>query len=129
MCFVVRARDFVQDNDGDANQGADADQTPIDVRGDDALRERGDEAGLRRRQWIWTQFSARCADEPIGLIHEIEHRRNDQRAREDTEDERDLLLPRSRINQLTSLQVLQIVVRNRGDVENDRGGEKREGDE
>ena len=48
------------------------------------------------------------------------------RAGEDTDDERDLLLPRSRIDQLPGLEVLQVVVRDRGDVEDDGGGEKRE---
>jgi hypothetical protein len=39
MCFVVRAG-FVEHDDGDADVGADPDQAPIDVRGDDALGER-----------------------------------------------------------------------------------------
>ncbi len=82
-------------------------------------------AGKRRR----SQFRARRADETIGLIDQVEHRRNDDRAGEDTDDERDLLLPRSRIDQLPGLQILQVVVRDRGHVENHGGGEKREGHE
>ena len=78
---------------------------------------------------IGTQFRARRADESIRLIHQVEHRRNDERASEHTDDQCDLLLPRRRIDQLTGLEVLQIVVRDRGDVENHRGGEKREGHE
>ena len=41
-------------------------------------------------------------------------------------DEGDLLLPRRRIDQLPGLQILQVIVRDRGDVDNDRRGEKRE---
>ena len=53
--FRRARKDFVQQNDADADQCADSDQTPIDVRGDDALRERGDQARLRCRQWMGTQ--------------------------------------------------------------------------
>src|SRR5207248_10137393 len=41
--------DLIQQDDADAEQRADADQTPVDVRSDDALCERGYEARLRRR--------------------------------------------------------------------------------
>ena len=40
MCFVERARIASSNDDGDADIGAHPDQTPIDIRGDDALRER-----------------------------------------------------------------------------------------
>ena len=66
-------------------------------RCDDALRERRDQTGLRRRQWMWTKFRAGRADESIGMIDQVEHRRNDERARDDAEDQRDLLLPGRRI--------------------------------
>ena len=127
MCFVVFGKNCIEHDDGDADVGAHADQTPIDIRGDDALRERRDQAGLRRGQRRRSQFRARRADETVGLIDQIEHRRNDDRAGENTDDERDLLFPRRRIDQLAGLQILQVVVRDRGDVENHRGGEKREG--
>ena len=40
MCFVVFSKNGVEHDDGDADIGAHPDQAPIDVRGDDALRER-----------------------------------------------------------------------------------------
>ena len=55
MCFVVRARICIQQDDADADQAAHPDQTPIDIGGDHALRQRRDQAGLRRRQWMWSQ--------------------------------------------------------------------------
>ena len=123
-CF---GKDCIEHDDGDADVSAHPDQTPIDIRGDDALRERRDQAGLRRGQWLRSQLSARCADETVRLIDQIEHRRNHDGAGENTDDQRDLLFPRSRIDQLTGLQILQIVIRDRGHVENHGGGEKREG--
>src|SRR5438094_3484293 len=51
------------------------------------------------------------------MIHEIEHWRNHKRARDYTNNERHLLLPRRCIDQLTGLEVLQIIVRDGGDVE------------
>src|SRR6266850_7053972 len=108
---------------------AHADQAPIDVRGDDALGERRNQAGLRSGEWIWSQLSARRSNKTVGLVDEVEDWRNDNRASEDTDDERDLLFPRGRIDQLTRLQILQIVVRNRRHVENHGSSEKREGHE
>ena len=81
---------------------------------------------MRRGEWIWTQFSTWRAHESVGLIHQIEHWRNDERARNDTDDQCYLLLPWRCIDQLASLEVLQVIVRNRGDVEYDGGGKKRE---
>ncbi len=82
---------------------------------------------MRRGERRRTQVRTRRAEETVGLIDQVEHGRNDGRASEDTDDERDLLLPRSRIDQLPGLKILQVVVRDRGDVEDYRSGEKREG--
>ena len=76
-----------------------------------------------------TQLRARRADKTVGVIHQIEHRRNNERACDDTNDQRDLLLPRRRIDQLTGLEILKVIVGNRCHVENYRGGEKRERDQ
>src|SRR5207248_7956632 len=62
----------------------------------------------------------------VSMIDQIEHRWNDECARDHPDHECDLLLPRSRINELPGLEILQVVVSDRGDVENDRSGEKRE---
>src|SRR6266516_3514304 len=69
---------------------------------------------------------ARGADETVSMIHEIEHRRNHKRARDYTDHERHLLLPRRCIDQLTGLEILQIIVGDGGNVEDHRGGKKRE---
>ena len=60
------------------------------------------------------------------MIHEIEHRRNYKRARDYTDHERHLLLPRSCFDQLAGLEVLQIIVRDSGNVEDHSGSEERE---
>src|SRR5438105_14987521 len=75
---------------------------------------------------MWTQLGTRRADKAVGTIDKIEHRRNHERARDNADYECPLLFPRSRINKLSGLQVLKIVVRNRCYVENYRGREQRE---
>src|ERR671919_358864 len=45
---------------------------------------------------------------------------------EDTDDKRELLLPRSGLDELAGLEVLQVIVRDCGHIEDHRGGEKRE---
>ena len=60
------------------------------------------------------------------MIHEIEHWRNHKRARDYTDNERHLLLPRRCIDQLTGLEVLQIIVRDGGDVKDHCGRKERE---
>src|SRR5437016_4688356 len=78
---------------------------------------------------MWTKFSARRTDKAIGTIDKIEHRRNHERARDNADYECPLLLPRSRINKLSGLEILKIVVGNRRYVENYRGREQRERDQ
>src|SRR5438132_11196018 len=75
---------------------------------------------------MWTQLGTLRADKAIGTIDKIEHRRNHERARDNADYERPLLFPRSRINKLSGLEVLKIVVGNRRYVENYRGREQRE---
>src|SRR5437667_10556736 len=75
---------------------------------------------------MWTELGTRCADETVGTIDKIEHRRNHERARDNADYERPLLFPRSRINKLSGLEILKIVVGNRRYVENYRGREQRE---
>ena len=73
-----------------------------------------------------TQLGAGRTDETVRMIHQIEHWRNHKRARDYTDDERDLLLPRRGINELTGLKILKVVVRDCGNVENHCGRKKRE---
>src|SRR5438132_2660736 len=57
------------------------------------------------------------------MIHEIQHRRNHERARDYTDHQRHLLLPWRRINELAGLEILQVIVGDCGNVENHCGGE------
>src|SRR5207245_1279718 len=98
------------------------------VSGDHALRQRRDQACLRRRQWIRARFDTWYAHEAISTIHQIEHRWNHERARNYTDHERNLLLPRRGIDELPSLEVLEVVVRDRSHIEN-RSEERRVGKE
>src|SRR5205807_4176826 len=75
---------------------------------------------------MWTQLGTRRADKAVGTIDKIEHRRNHERARDNADYECPLLFPRSRINKLSGLEILKIVVSNRRYVENYRRCEQRE---
>ena len=96
--FCRARKDLVQENDADADQSANSNQAPIDVGCNHALRQRRNQTGLRSRQWMWTKFSPGRADESISMIHQVENRRNDERARDDAEDQRHLLPPGRRMN-------------------------------
>ena len=67
--------------------------------------------------------------EAVRAPEQIEDRRDDRRADHDADDERDLLAPRRRVDELACLEVLQVVVRDRRDAEHDRGDEERVRDE
>src|SRR3546814_8534565 len=69
---------------------------------------------------------ARRADEAQRLVEHIEHRRHDERAEDHADDQRDLLLPRRRADELAGLEVLEIVVRDRRDTEHKPGDDRSE---
>ena len=71
----------------------------------------------------------RRALEAEGGIEQIEDRRDDQGAEDHAEDQRDLLPPGSRADQLAGLQILQIVVGDGRDAKDDGGDEQRERDQ
>src|SRR5438094_8022589 len=73
-----------------------------------------------------TQVGTRCANKSVSMIHQIEHWGNDEGTRDYADHECNLLLPRRRINKLPGFEILQIIVCDRGDVENNRGSKKRE---
>src|SRR5262245_47780913 len=128
--MLRRARgDFVEKNNAGSDRCAEPDQTPVDIAGEDALGQRGNQTRLRCRQRIRSSFSAQRPDKTVGVVYEIKHWRNYKRACDDTENERDLLPPRCRIDKLTGLEVLEIVVRDRRHVEDDRGSKQCEGDQ
>ncbi len=53
-----------------------------------------------------TQIRTRRAHETVSVIYEIKHWWNHKRARDHTDDERDLLLPWRGIDKLARLQIL-----------------------
>ncbi len=124
--FCRSRQNLVEQDDADPDHSADSDQAPIDVGSDDPLGQGGNQTGLRRWQRMWAQLGARSADESIRMINQIEHRRNNERTCDHAENQRDLLLPWRRINELTGFEVLQVVIRDRGDIENYRRRKKRE---
>ena len=75
------------------------------------------------------RLGARRALEGEGGVQQVEDRRDDQRAEDHAEHQRDLLPPRRRIDQLAGLQVLEVVVGDGGDAEDDRRHEQGEGDQ
>ena len=120
------AQRFVGGDHQHADQRADPDQAPVDVVLDHALRQRRDQAGLRRRQRVLVVRPGR-AGETVGMVEQIEDRRNDRGAGDDADDQRHLLLPRRGIDELAGLQILQVVVGDGGRGEHHRGDEQRVG--
>jgi len=64
------------------------------------------------------------AGEAEGPLHEAEHRRDDDGAEDDADDEGNLLLPRSGVDELAGLEVLEVVVGDGGHAEDDGGDEQ-----
>ena len=116
--------DLVEQDDADTDECTGQDQAPIDIFGDDALSQGGNQPRLRCGQRTCARFRPRRADESVGVINEIEDRRNYESSRNDADDERYLLLPRRRVNQLAGFEILQVVIRNCRNVEDDGGGKK-----
>ena len=66
--LLHRAERRVEQDEADADERADADHLPVEVAADHALRERGDERRLRRRQRIRRDDAdVRRAGEPVRL--------------------------------------------------------------
>jgi hypothetical protein len=103
---------------------------PVDLTADHTLCERRDERCLRRGQRLRDGGAGtRRAGEPVGVIEQIEDRRNDDRPHHYAHDERHLLPPRRRVDELSGLEVLQVVVRDRGDAQQHGGDHERVGHE
>ncbi len=66
------------------------------------------------------------AQEAVGVVEQVEHRRDDERARDDADHERPLLPRRRRVDELAGLEVLQVVVGDGRHGEHHRGQEERE---
>ena len=118
----VAAQDLIDGDDDGANEGAQPQQAPVEVPAEDALDQVLDEVRLGRGQSVVTGVG--CSGEAEGALHEAEHRRDDDGAEDDTDDERHLLLPRGGVDELAGLEVLEVVVRDGGHAEDDRGDEQ-----
>ena len=123
----LRFKHFVDDHRDDADDRALADQAPVEVAAEHALGDGRDDRRLRRGKR--GRLGARRALEGEGGVQEVEDRRDDERAEDDAEDQRDLLPPRRRLDQLAGLQILEVVVGDGRDAEDDRGHEQGEGDQ
>ncbi len=120
-----RAQRLVNGDDQRADQRADADETPVDLSSDHALRQRGDQRRLRRGQRLHAGVHAGRTDEAVRAIEQVEDRRDHERAHRNPRNQRDLLPPRRRVDELARLEILQIVVRDRRDAEQHGGDEQR----
>ena len=124
---MVARSSFVDDHDHDADAGAEP------IRPQSRLPP--------STPWAIAEISAACgaasafgrrsgrALEAEGGVEEVEDRRDDDRAEDDAEHQRDLLPPRRRVDQLAGLQILEVVVGDGRDAEDDRGHEQGEGDQ
>src|SRR5574338_1140371 len=81
------AEDLIENDDRHADTGTDGDQAPVDVVRDHALRQRRDQAGLRGGQRT-RGIGARSAEEPVGVLQQVQHRRNHHGASNDADDQR-----------------------------------------
>ncbi len=95
---------------------------------DHALGQRRNQGRLRRRQGI-DRIGARDAGESIGVVQQVQHRRDHRGAGDHADHQGHLLLPRRGIDQLPGLEVLQIVVGDGRHREHHRSDEQGEGDQ
>src|SRR5690606_6187135 len=123
------AQDDVEDDDQNADHGADADQVPAQIARDDAFGQGRDQGRLRRRQGLRALHDGgRAALEAEGLVHHVQHEGDDQGAGDDADQQGRLLTPGGGLDQLAGLQVLQVVVGDDGHGEDDGGDDQGEGD-
>src|SRR5690606_28771075 len=124
------AQDDVEEDDQNADHGADADQVPAQIARDDALGQGRDQGGLRRRQGLRPLHDGGgAAFEAEGLVHHVQHEGDDQGAGDDADQQGGLLTPGGGLDQLAGLQVLQVVVGDDGHGEDDGGDDQGEGDD
>ena len=118
---------LIDDDDTHADDCTQTQEAPVLSAAHNSLSQRRNQRGLRGCKCILT--CSRSSLETESVLHEVQDRRNDQSTKNNTDDQRDLLLPGSCTHELTSLKVLQIIVRNRCDTEDNRGGKEGVGDE
>ena len=128
--FFGGSQQLIDDDDGAAQRRSDTEHQPIQLLLDDALRQRGNQPGLRRgERFCHCGCDVRRADKSVRLRQQIEHRRNDCRAGNHADDQRPLLCARRRADELAGFQILQIVVRDRRNTEYHGRREQRIGDQ
>ena len=123
---LPRAKQFIDDHNDAAQTRANAEHQPVQLLLDDALRECRNQSRLRgRERFRHGSRDMGRTDKAVRLRQQIEHRRYHGGARDDADDERPLLRARCRTDELTGLQILEVVVRDRGDAKDHRGREQR----
>ena len=117
----VALQQLVDDDEQHAESEADVDVLPGEVVGENALRDGRHEGGLRRGEGlagIHVRTRQRTG-EAIGLIEQVQHRRDDEGADETAQQQRDLLAPRRSTDEVAGLEVLHVIVRDAGDGHDD----------
>ena len=67
------------------------------------------------------------ASKAVGVVEQVQHRRYDQCTDQAANDQHHLLAPGRGADQVAGLQILQVVIRDRGHGQHDGGGEQRHG--
>ena len=116
------SEDLVDDDNADTHQGTNPHESPVKRPAEDASRQRGNKGSLWGLQSVRTSTGGTL--ETKGALHELHDGRDDRRTKNNSDDQRNLLFPRRRTNQLTSLEVLQVVIRDRRDTKDDGCGKQ-----
>ena len=119
----ARFQDLIECDDRDADQGADGDHVPRQFAAEDALRDRGHQGGLRCRQRLRMRFGGDA--DAVGIGEQVQHRCHDERAARGADGEHDLLTPRRRTDDMTALEVLQVVAGDAGGAADHRADHHR----
>ena len=90
---------------------ADGDHRPRQLAAEHALGDRRHQRRLRRGQRVG--MLGRRRTDAVGRGEQVQHRRHDQRAGERADAEHQLLLPRRGADDVTGLEVLQVVAADR----------------
>src|SRR6266446_8069617 len=104
---MCAAQPYIDRNRDHADHRPESEHAEVEMASQYALRERGNQRRLGRCQRIRPCTGG--ARESISIVQQAEHWRDNQRSEYDTENQRHLLPPWCRADELTGLEVLQIV--------------------
>ena len=123
---LFAAQQHVHDDQGHTDAYAGEDVAPLQVVAEDAVGDGGHQRGLRGGQRLTGvhAFTRHGAGEAIGLVEHFQHRGDDQRTDHAADDQRHLLPPGGGMHQPARLQILQVVVGDRGHRNDGRTGEE-----